>query len=102
VEPPPHILRAGGCTYYHFAPAREADFLCADDECRASCVDWYGNARPLFLRGHVFALLGYELVEDDAKRMKRQVGGGGRSAGRCRLWTAVKELRVAVRHRYLL
>lgn len=35
----------------------------ADDDCRASCVDWYGNARPLFLRGRVFALLGYELVE---------------------------------------
>ena len=34
-----------------------------DDQCRASCVDWYGNARPLFLRGRVFALLGYELVE---------------------------------------
>ena len=34
-----------------------------DDNCRASCVDWYGNARPIFLRGRVFALLGYELVE---------------------------------------
>jgi Beta propeller domain len=34
-----------------------------DDRCLASCVDWYGNARPLFLRGRVFALLGYELVE---------------------------------------
>jgi hypothetical protein len=34
-----------------------------DDKCQASCVDWYGNARPLFLRGRVFALLGYELVE---------------------------------------
>ncbi|HEY0729009.1 MAG TPA: beta-propeller domain-containing protein [Pyrinomonadaceae bacterium] len=34
-----------------------------DDQCRASCVDWYGNARPLFLRGRMFALLGYELVE---------------------------------------
>ena len=34
-----------------------------DDGCRASCVDWYGNARPLFLRGRIFALLGYELVE---------------------------------------
>jgi hypothetical protein len=34
-----------------------------DDNCRASCVDWYGNARPLFLRGRLFALLGYELVE---------------------------------------
>jgi hypothetical protein len=34
-----------------------------NDNCRASCVDWYGNARPLFIRGRVFALLGYELVE---------------------------------------
>jgi hypothetical protein len=35
-----------------------------DDACRASCVDWYGNARPIFWdQGRVFALLGYELVE---------------------------------------
>jgi hypothetical protein len=34
-----------------------------DDDCRVSCVDWYGNAHPLFLGGRVFALLGYELVE---------------------------------------
>jgi hypothetical protein len=34
-----------------------------NDQCRASCVDWYGNARPLFLKGRMFALLGYELVE---------------------------------------
>jgi hypothetical protein len=34
-----------------------------DDRCRASCVDWYGNARPIFLGERVFALLGYELVE---------------------------------------
>lgn len=33
------------------------------DFCVASCVDWYGNARPLFLRGRMLALLGYELVE---------------------------------------
>jgi len=26
-------------------------------------VDWYGNSRPLFLRGRVFALMGYEIVE---------------------------------------
>lgn len=37
-----------------------------DDGCQASCVDWYGDARPIFLRGRVFALLGYELVEGDA------------------------------------
>jgi hypothetical protein len=34
-----------------------------DDACRASCVDWYGNARPLFIGGRVFGLLGYEIVE---------------------------------------
>ncbi|MEN2788096.1 beta-propeller domain-containing protein [Sphingomonas oligophenolica] len=34
-----------------------------DDACTASCVDWYGNARPIFLNGRVFALMGYELVE---------------------------------------
>ena len=34
-----------------------------NDQCQASCVDWYGNARPIFLGGRIFALLGYELVE---------------------------------------
>lgn len=34
-----------------------------DDGCKASCVDWYGNARPLFLGQRVLALMGYELVE---------------------------------------
>jgi hypothetical protein len=35
----------------------------AADDCVASCTDWYGNSRPLFYLGRVFALLGYELVE---------------------------------------
>lgn len=34
-----------------------------DDRCTVSCVDWYGNARPIFYKGRMFALLGYELVE---------------------------------------
>jgi hypothetical protein len=34
-----------------------------DDACVASCVDWYGNARPIFIGNRVFALMGYELVE---------------------------------------
>lgn len=34
-----------------------------DDACKASCIDWYGNARPLFIGDRIFALLGYELVE---------------------------------------
>ncbi|MBX3727098.1 MAG: beta-propeller domain-containing protein [Xanthomonadales bacterium] len=37
--------------------------VAVDDACRASCVDWYGNARPIFIGERVFALLGYELVE---------------------------------------
>jgi hypothetical protein len=41
----------------------EAQNTSTNDGCRASCVDWYGNARPIFLRGRIFALLGYELVE---------------------------------------
>ena len=41
-----------------------------DDRCEVSCVDWYGNARPIFYKGRVFALLGYELVEG-------RVGGRG-------------------------
>lgn len=51
-----------------------------DDRCRASCVDWYGNARPIFIGERVFALLGYELVEGrvDARRIveRRRVDFG--------------------------
>ena len=55
-----------------------------EDACRASCVDWYGNARPLFLRGRVFALMGYELVEgameDGRIRERRRVSFAPRIA----------------------
>ena len=34
-----------------------------DDRCKASCVDWYGNARPIFLGDRVLALMGYDIVE---------------------------------------
>jgi hypothetical protein len=43
-----------------------------DDACKASCVDWYGNARPIFLGDRVLALMGYEIVEG------RLHGGGWR------------------------
>ena len=46
-----------------------------DDGCTASCVDWYGNARPIFLPPRTFALLGYELVEGAIERGRiREVG----------------------------
>lgn len=33
------------------------------DRCIVSCIDWYGDARPIFVGDRIFALLGYELVE---------------------------------------
>jgi len=38
-----------------------------DDACEASCVDWYGNTRPIFVDDRIFALLGYELVEGELR-----------------------------------
>lgn len=32
-------------------------------ECEVSCIDWYGNSRPIFTDGRVFGLTGTELVE---------------------------------------
>ena len=32
-------------------------------DCEVSCIDWYGNARPIFLGGKVFGLMATELVE---------------------------------------
>lgn len=78
----------GGAASVLFLRQRQLDFhalgeLVAqpgrqDDGCKASCVDWYGNARPIFLGERVFALLGYELVE-------------GRLAGRDAHWRAGDE-----------
>jgi hypothetical protein len=31
--------------------------------CEVSCIDWYGNSRPIFTDGRVFALSGTELIE---------------------------------------
>ncbi|MBK8197122.1 MAG: beta-propeller domain-containing protein [Acidobacteria bacterium] len=32
-------------------------------DCEVSCVDWYGNARPIFTGGRVLALVNSELIE---------------------------------------
>lgn len=56
--------------------ASHAEGQGADDACQASCVDWYGNARPIFIGERVLALLGYELVEG------RRTGGRIREIGR--------------------
>lgn len=33
------------------------------DDCEISCIDWYGNSRPFFINGRIFALTGDELIE---------------------------------------
>ena len=56
-----------------------------NDGCRASCVDWYGNSRPLFIRNRVFALMGYEIVEG-------QLGRDGHRRGPARQLFAVRRI----------
>jgi hypothetical protein len=69
-----------------FSPAGELEAQVrgvVDDSCQASCVDWYGNARPIFLGDRIFALLGYELVEGRlARGAIREVGRTNFSPGR--------------------
>ncbi len=33
------------------------------DDCIASCIDWYGNTRPIFLGDRILGLMGYDLIE---------------------------------------
>jgi hypothetical protein len=43
--------------------------------CKVSCVDWYGNSRPIFTSGRIFALMGTELVEGQLRDGRiREVG----------------------------
>lgn len=56
------FIRNDGSTFSRIGQL-SAQSSTTEDRCRASCIDWYGNARPIFLRGRAFALLGYELVE---------------------------------------
>ncbi|MGH8050238.1 MAG: beta-propeller domain-containing protein [Arenimonas sp.] len=55
-----------------------------DDACKASCVDWYGNARPIFIGERAYALMGYELVEgrfiNGAVKEKRRLNFAPRNA----------------------
>ena len=61
-----------------FPPAGELDAHAANassDGCRASCVHWYGNARPILTVDRTFALMGYELVEGRIRKGRiREVG----------------------------
>jgi Beta propeller domain len=39
-------------------------------KCEVSCIDWYGNARPIFTRGRIFGLMGTTLVEAQIRQGK--------------------------------
>ena len=49
----------------------ERRFIYSDDDdggvpgyhCEVSCIDWYGNSRPIFTEGRIFGLSGTELIE---------------------------------------
>jgi hypothetical protein len=59
------FLGVEGLRFRELGSLRSGSGAGVDDHCVASCADWYGNARPIFWRNRVFALLGYELVEGD-------------------------------------
>ncbi len=51
--------KRGGRRYFD----EEASEDPGDYSCQVSCIDWYGNSRPLFTRGRVFGLSATELIE---------------------------------------
>jgi hypothetical protein len=57
------FLRNRGLQFAALGQLHAGDAGARDDACKASCVDWYGNARPIFLGDRVLALMGYEIVE---------------------------------------
>jgi hypothetical protein len=42
--------------------------VASDYKCEVSCIDWYGNSRPIFTGGRIFALMGTSLVEGEMRR----------------------------------
>jgi hypothetical protein len=57
------FLRYGGGRFSGLGELASHPESAADDKCVTSCVDWYGNARPIFVFDRTIALMGYELVE---------------------------------------
>ena len=66
------FLRNDGLHFEEVGELTAQSERAVDDSCRASCVDWYGNSRPLFIRGRIIAMLGYELVEGSIKNGRMQ------------------------------
>lgn len=62
----------------------------AGGTCETSCIDWYGNTRPIFLRDRVYALMGSEFVEveiteEDAREKGTRVMLGDKRSDRAGL-----------------
>jgi len=57
------FLRNRDLSFTALGQLRAGESNVRDDGCKASCVDWYGNARPIFLGDRVLALMGYDIVE---------------------------------------
>jgi hypothetical protein len=57
------FLRNRGLQFTGLGQLQASGGATRDDACKASCVDWYGNARPIFVGDRVLALMGYEIVE---------------------------------------
>lgn len=58
-------LRPVGELEHNFRPGRsdrDEDGI-PGYKCEVSCIDWYGNSRPIFTDGRVFALTGTEMIE---------------------------------------
>lgn len=79
----------GGASYVMFfalnpdgalAPAGAVNSSGVPTHCTTSCTDWYGNTRPIFTAGRVFALMGSELVEANVSGRPPTITAGGRVA----------------------
>jgi hypothetical protein len=62
------VLRNSALSFVGLGELRSRGSVRADDACKVSCTDWYGNARPIFLGERVIALMGYELVEGQLRK----------------------------------
>jgi len=43
-----------------------------DNNCEVSCYDWYGVARPFFINQHIYALVGFELIQGQFVQNQRE------------------------------
>jgi hypothetical protein len=57
------FIRNRGLTFATVGTLEPSPAAVVDDSCRASCTDWYGTTRSIFIADRLFALSGYAMVE---------------------------------------